>query len=103
MWHNEDVSSTDVNPQRSDIAELWSSTNVDFHKCEISELWSSTNVDFHKCEIPQLWSYANVNSANADSGHNRWWYVRRWEGFAELVLEIQGVELAHRYAKIFPA
>ena len=96
-------SSTDVNLQRCDNAELWSSTNVDFHKCEISKLWSSTNVDFHKCEIPQMSTYANVNSANVDSGHNTRCYVRRCEGFAELVLEIQGVDLAHRYAKIFRA
>ena len=95
--------STDVNPQRRDIAELWSSTNVDFHKCEISKLWSSTNQDFHKCEIPQMSSYANVNSANLDSGSNIRCYVRRCEGFAELVQEIQGVELAHRYVNIFSA
>ena len=30
-------------------------------------------------------------------------YIHRCEGFAELVLEIQGIELAHRYAKIFRA
>ena len=72
-----------------------------FNKCEISKLWSSTNVDFHKCEIPQMLSYANVNSANVDSGHNTRCYVRRCECFAELVVEIQTVELAHRYANIF--
>ena len=35
--------------------------------------------------------------------HNTICYVRRCEGFACLVLEIQRVELAHRYAKIFRA
>ena len=37
-------------------------------------------------------------SANVDSVHNTMCYERRWEGFAELVLEIQGVELTQRYA-----
>ena len=97
------LSSTKVNLHKCGITQISTSTEVNPQRSVIAELWSSTNVDFHKCEIPQSWSYANVNSANADSGHNRWWYVRRWEGFAELVLEIQGVELAHRYAKIFRA
>ena len=30
-------------------------------------------------------------------------YIHRCEGFAELVLEIQGIELPHRYARIFRA
>ena len=42
-------------------------------------------------------------STNVDSMHNTTCYVQRCEGFAEHVLEIQGVELAHRYAKIFRA
>ena len=37
-------------------------------------------------------------SANVDSVHNTMCYVRVCESFAALVLEIQGVELAHRYA-----
>ena len=28
-------------------------------------------------------------------------YVHRCEGFAELVLEVEGIEFAHRYVKIF--
>ena len=38
-----------------------------------------------------------------DSLHNSVCYVRRCEGLAELLLEIQGVEPALRYAKIFRA
>ena len=42
-------------------------------------------------------------SANMDAVRNTICYIHRCEGFAELVLEIQGIELAHRYAKIFRA
>ena len=42
-------------------------------------------------------------SANGDSVHNTMRYVRRCDGFVQLVLEIQGFELAHREAKIFRA
>ena len=42
-------------------------------------------------------------SANLDAVRNRICYIHRCEGVAELVLEIQGIELAHRYAKIFQA
>ena len=42
-------------------------------------------------------------SANVDAVHDTMCYIHRCEGFAELILEIQGIELAHRYAKIFRA
>ena len=42
-------------------------------------------------------------SATVDAVHNSACYLPRCDGFAPLVLEIQGVELAHRYAKIFRA
>ena len=42
-------------------------------------------------------------SANLDVVGNTLCYIHRCEGFAELVLEIQGIELAHRYAKPFRA
>ena len=42
-------------------------------------------------------------SANLDAVRNTICYVHRCEGLAELVLEIQGIELAHRYAKVFRA
>ena len=42
-------------------------------------------------------------SVNVDSVHNPMCYVRRCEGFADLVLEIQGLEFALRSPKIFRA
>ena len=42
-------------------------------------------------------------STNVDVGRDTMWYLHRCEGFAELVLEMQGVELAHRYVKLFRA
>ena len=42
-------------------------------------------------------------SANVDAVRDTMCYIHRCEGFAELVLEIQGIELAHRYAGIFRA
>ena len=40
-------------------------------------------------------------SAKVDSVRNTICYIHRTEGFADLVLEIQVIELAHCYAKIF--
>lgn len=40
-------------------------------------------------------------SAYVDSVENTMCYVRRCEGFADHVLEILGVEIAHCYSKIF--
>ena len=42
-------------------------------------------------------------TANVDAVRDTMCYIHRCEGFAELVLEIQGIELAHRYARIFRA
>ena len=42
-------------------------------------------------------------STNVDAVRDTICYIHRCEGFAELVLEIQGIELAHRYARIFRA
>ena len=42
-------------------------------------------------------------STNLDAVRNTICYIHRCEGFEELVLEIQGIELAHRYAKAFRA
>ena len=42
-------------------------------------------------------------SANVSAVHKPMCYVRRCEGFAALVVEIQGVEPPQRYAKIFRA
>ena len=42
-------------------------------------------------------------SANVDAVRDTTCYIHRCEGFAELVLEVQGIELAHRYARIFRA
>ena len=40
-------------------------------------------------------------SANLDAVRTTICYIQRCEGFAELVLVIQWIELAHRYAKVF--
>ena len=40
-------------------------------------------------------------SENVDAVRNTICYIHRCEGFPELELEILGIELAHRYAKIF--
>ena len=40
-------------------------------------------------------------SENVDAVRNTLCYLQRCEGFPELELEILGIELAHRYAKIF--
>ena len=42
-------------------------------------------------------------SANVDAVRDTMCYIHRCEGFSELVLEVQGIELPHRYAKIFRA
>ena len=42
-------------------------------------------------------------SASVDAVRDTMCYIHRCEGFAELVLEIQGIELALRYARIFRA
>ena len=42
-------------------------------------------------------------SANLDAVRDSMCYIHRCEGFAQLVLEIQGIELAHRYERIFRA
>ena len=92
-----------VNNLQTQHQELWSSTIVDFRKCGITQMSSSTNHNFHKCEFTQLSRSANVNSTKVDSMHNTRSYVRLCEGFAELLLEMQVVELAHRYAMVFLA